>query len=563
VDAQPAALELACALAAAVEMSPGVAIHAVDRAGCITYFNACAARLYGVPATDALGQPFAGVAERLGLDPAMEAELAACWDTGHVPRSGDWEVRLRDGSHRWLCASLVPLARQGRVEQLFCMEVDITARKAAEHAAHHRAQHDVLTGLPNRALFHDRLRQALASARRTGARVAMLYLDLDHFKAINDNHGHAAGDTVLREVAARLTQCVRSVDTVCRLGGDEFALLLANIGGAGHAAHVAGTVLQAVAGVARGGGADVQLAASIGIALFPGDGDDLDTLARHADMAMYHAKQQGRASYRFFSPAMNARVVERIALEESLRRALADGQFELEYAPEVDLASGLVTAQEALLRWRHPTRGRLLPEQFLAVAEECGLLVQIGAWVLEQACAYAQARRVAHRPLAVAVNLSPAQLRHPGLVAAVEAALAASGLPPQALLVEVTEAALHADADTAATVLDSLRARGVRMAIDDFGTGYCCLDALRRLAPAKLKIAPAFVAELGPGESGIVRAIIGLGHALQLQVVAEGVERADQLHCLRRLGCDAYQGRYANADARARDAAGARADGAA
>ncbi|RYE87906.1 MAG: diguanylate cyclase, partial [Oxalobacteraceae bacterium] len=291
--------------------------------------------------------------------------------SGH--REGELALARSDGQVSPVWLALTPIRDPGGAVNSYVMVLtDIGERKAAEQRARHQAEHDALTGLPNRVLFLDRLHQALATVRRQHNRFALMFLDLDDFKSINDNHGHHAGDAVLQQVGARLTQCVRAVDTVSRLGGDEFVVLLADSGGADQAAHVAKTIMDAVAQPMHASGHEVRLTISIGIAICPIDGDDEDTLLRHADAAMYHAKQTGRSAFQFFSPAMNAHVVARVQLESQLRAALDNGEFMLEYQPEIDLASGHVVAAEALIRWRHPQRGVLLPGDFLAVAEECG-----------------------------------------------------------------------------------------------------------------------------------------------------------------------------------------------
>jgi diguanylate cyclase (GGDEF)-like protein len=376
--------------------------------------------------------------------------------------------------------------------------------------------------------------------------VAVMFLDLDRFKAINDTHGHLAGDTVLKEVAARLVRCVRGVDTVSRLGGDEFVVILADIGGADQAAHVAGSVMNAVSQPMWIGDHEVSLSVSIGISIFPCDGEDVDTLLRHADIAMYHAKQDGRNAYQFFSPEMNANVVERVEMENRLRLALANHEFVLEYQPEIDIASGRTVGVEALIRWRHPERGLLGPGQFIPIAESSGLIVPIGQWVLQEACAQARAWRDQGYQVVVAVNLSAVQFVHGQLLRHVDDALAAARLEPQLLDLEITEAMIMNGDERSIATANALRQRGVKLTVDNFGTGCSSLATLRRYALSKLKIDRSFVEDItrNPEDAAIIPAIIAVARSLRLRVIAEGVETEEQLHFLRQHGCDEYQGFY-------------------
>ncbi|GAB3380521.1 putative bifunctional diguanylate cyclase/phosphodiesterase [Massilia agri] len=436
---------------------------------------------------------------------------------------------------------------RGEAISYMAMLSDISERKRAEDRVRHQAEHDPLTGLPNRALFLDRMHHALATWRRQRDNFAVLFLDLDRFKAINDNNGHQAGDAVLREVAARLRGCVRRVDTISRLGGDEFVVLLADIGGADQAAHVAQAVMQAVARPVEVGESLFTLSASIGVAICPTDGTDVDTLMHHADVAMYHAKQNGRDSFRFFSPEMNARVLERGVLEQRLRQALDRGEFLLEYQPELEVGSGRVIGVEALIRWRHPERGLLLPHDFLPVAEECGLIVPIGDWVLREACRQARAWRDEGHDVTVAVNLSDVQFLHGRLLDTVDEALAQSGLAPECLDLEITEGAIMRGDAGLDGIVEALRSRGVQLTIDRFGTGLSSLSSLRCYPLSKLKIDRSFVSDIehDPVDAALIPAIIAVARSLRLRVIAEGVETAEQLRFLQQHGCDQYQGFYA------------------
>jgi diguanylate cyclase (GGDEF)-like protein/PAS domain S-box-containing protein len=459
-----------------------------------------------------------------------------------------WSVRGNgDKFPAWAAMTAIRDVR-GEVSNYMVILSDLTSRQRVDERTRHLAEHDFLTDLPNRVLFLDRLQLALATARRQGTRLAVMFIDLDRFKQINDGHGHQVGDLVLKEVAQRLVHCVRTVDTVSRLGGDEFVVLLTGIGGVDQAAHVASTVMESVAQAIEVDGQSLSLSVSIGIAMFPGDGGNVETLLKNADVAMYHAKQSGRNDFQFFSPEMNAHVIERVQMENSLRHAIANQEFVLEYQPEVAIDSGLTIGVEALLRWRHPERGLLLPDQFLPVAEECGLIVPIGEWVLREACAQTQRWRAEGMPVVVGVNLSTVQFLHDNLVGCVDEALRSSGLPPQFLDLEITEGVImNGDAATVATV-DALHRRGVRLTIDDFGTGYSSLSFLRRFPLSKLKIDRSFVDDItsAPNDAAIIPAIIAVARSLKLRVIAEGVENEAQLRFLQQHGCDEYQGFYAS-----------------
>jgi diguanylate cyclase (GGDEF)-like protein/PAS domain S-box-containing protein len=436
----------------------------------------------------------------------------------------------------------------GEVSNYMGMLSDLTDRKKLEAQTRHLAEHDYLTDLPNRVLLLDRLCLALAVARRRHSMLALLFLDLDHFKSVNDTMGHHVGDMLLKEVARRLTHCVRGVDTVSRQGGDEFVIILAEIGGVDHAAHVASTVLNAVSQVYRLAEYELHISTSIGVSIFPSDGDDIDKLIKNADIAMYHAKQGGRGSFQFFDAEMNARVIERISFENGLRHALNNDEFVLEYQPEVDIASGGMVGAEALIRWRHPELGLLPPQRFIAVAEACGLMVPIGNWVLHRACHQARRWLDAGQPMMVAVNLSTGQFMQKNLVQSVQEALNAAGLPPHLLELEITESTLMKGGGNALEMLARLRQMGLKLTIDDFGTGYSRLGHLRNYPVQKLKIDQSFMADVtgDPDGGATVATIIAMARRLKITVIAEGVETADQLQFLRSEGCDAYQGFFAS-----------------
>jgi diguanylate cyclase (GGDEF)-like protein len=396
-------------------------------------------------------------------------------------------------------------------------------------------------------LFNDRVKQAIALAARHKKQVALLYLDLDGFKHINDSLGHSIGDKLLQASGERLVKCVRSADTVSRQGGDEFVVLLSEVEHPEDAAITARRLLQAVAQHHSIDQHDLHVTTSIGLSLYPDDGLDVETLVKNADIAMYQAKENGRHSYQFFKPAMNVKAVERQSIEESLRRALERKEFTLQYQPKIDLRNGRITGAEALIRWTHPAEGSISPAQFIPVAEDCGLIVPIGNWVLREACRQTRAWSDAGLPaLTIAVNVSALEFRQETYLEGVFAALRETGLDPKSLELELTESVLMKRAETAASVLQELRARGIRVAVDDFGTGYSSLSYLRKFPIDALKIDQSFVRQItmAPQDTTIVSAIISMGRSLNLRVVAEGVETIGELEFLQAHQCDEAQGYY-------------------
>jgi len=420
----------------------------------------------------------------------------------------------------------------------------------ANAALQHQATHDALTGLPNRLLFIDRLGREIAHAERDGHLFAVLVVDLDRFKIINDTLGHGPGDQLLIEVARRLSSATRSADTVARTGGDEFLLLLTDIREAPDAAVIAAKIVSELDKSVSISGAEVHTSASIGIGVYPADGSDSDTLVAHADEAMYFAKQAGRNSFQFFSPGMSVFSRERLDLESELRRALPMRQFEVHYQPKVDVATGRMNSVEALLRWRHPTRGLVGPLEFIPIAEETGLMLCIGEWVLREACRQARQWQREGLPfLRIAVNISPIHFRQSKFLEIVRSALLDNDLEPQYLEIELTETTVMDHAENSVSILEELSRMGVIVSIDDFGTGYSSMSYLRRFPIDKLKIDRSFIHDMTTNSdaASIVKAIISLAHSLRLKVVAEGVETAEQLEQLRDLGCDQFQGFYRSA----------------
>jgi diguanylate cyclase (GGDEF)-like protein/PAS domain S-box-containing protein len=423
---------------------------------------------------------------------------------------------------------------------------DITEQQRAEERIRHMAHHDALTGLPNRVLLYDRVGQAIAQSQRSGRCAALLFVDLDRFKDVNDTLGHRTGDALLKVVASRLLECTRGTDTVARLGGDEFVVVLTELARPEDAAPVAQKILAALSEPYELDGHRLHVTPSIGICTYPEDGQSVEALMQNADAAMYHAKEAGRNNYQFFKPEMNVAAQRRLLLETDLRHALEREEFFLVYQPQLDLASGAILGCEALVRWTHPERGAVPPSLFIPVAEETGLIAAVGEWVLRRACTQLRAWRDRGHRLGVSVNCSAQQFRREGLVEAVARALRDSGLPGESLELEITESAIMQQTPALLERFGQLRALGVQFAIDDFGTGYSSLGYLRRFPLRRLKIDQSFVRDIAsdPNDAAVVSAVIALAHSLKLEVVAEGVESAEQLAFLRSLGCDQAQGYY-------------------
>jgi len=423
---------------------------------------------------------------------------------------------------------------------------DVTEIKRQEERIQHQAYHDALTGLPNRLLFHDRLDRLLTQARRSSQIAAVLFLDLDHFKEVNDTLGHDVGDLLLQEVAKRLTGCVRDSDTVSRLGGDEFTLILSEVKHVADVAAISEKILTELKRPFSLAGHELYISGSIGISLFPGDGQNVHDLMKNADAAMYLAKKLGRQGYQFYTDDMTATAAKLLDIETSLRRALDKKQFFLLFQPQFDMQSRKLTCIEALLRWQHPTQGVLLPQKFLPAAERNGLIVQIGEWVLRTACAQSKAWQDEGLFVPVSVNLSASQLHHESLLQMVADVLRETGLEPHHLELEVAEGAIMARPDETMVILQDLKRMGVRLSIDNFGSALCSLRHLKQLPIDKLKIDRSFIQNL-PGntvDAAMAVSVINMSHNLCLQVVAEGVEMAGQASFLRDNGCDQFQGYY-------------------
>ena len=516
--------------------------------GTVLSCNPAAARLFGADAATLVGN---NLAERIEPAPAVAF-------TAEQPLPPGTRVTLaRRASGELFSVEMTISASRVRGEpQRVVILRDITERQAAQDRMAYLANYDSLTGLPNRALFRDRLAQAMKRAKRGGLQMGLMFLDLDRFKDVNDSLGHAAGDLLLQHVSRTLTQCLRLTDsvarvdaresyTLARLGGDEFTIILEQLDGPGEASLIARRILDALIEPCKIDGREVFISTSIGISLYPLDDSDLDGLIRHTDMAMYRSKARGRCTYSFYSADMSADVEARLSLEADLRRALERNEFTLHYQPKADLQTGWVTGVEALIRWVRPGEGMVSPDRFVAMLEDTGLILPVGAWVIQTACKeVASWERRGLPPLSLAVNLSARQFRHQHLIDLIRDTLLEQGLAPHRLELELTESQLMEDNDVSRALLSSLKSLGVKVAIDDFGTGHSSLSYLKRFSIDTLKIDRSFVREITTSEEdlAIATAIVALGKSLNLKVVAEGVETLQQADCLRALGCAEIQG---------------------
>ncbi|MCU1244227.1 MAG: sensor diguanylate cyclase/phosphodiesterase, partial [Acidobacteria bacterium] len=505
-----------------------------------TYLNDALAKLYGYRDTETLlGRPLFDLYETDEKERLVTQILPAVQQRGRW--RGEANGKKRDGTVFPQEISITSIDAGGVV----CVVRDITERTYAEEQIKHLAYHDALTGLPNRLLFKDRLTVALSHAQRERTRLAILFLDLDRFKVINDSLGHNIGDQLLQAVAARVSSCVRESDTVARLGGDEFTLLLPNLLRSDDAAPIAQKILEAVRYPFHIEGREFFITTSIGISLYPEDGTDAETLIKNADTAMYQAKEQGRDNYQLFNAFVNAKALQRIALEHGLRRALQNDELEVHYQPIFDFRSGRITGMEALLRWNHPDMGVVPPAVFIPIAEATGTMVPIGLWAMRRACEQAKTwHDSGFRNLSLAVNLSVTQLQQADLVPRVHDVLAETGLPPRLLELEITESSAMQSPEGSIRTLYELKKLGIRISLDDFGTGHSSLSYLKRFPIDTLKIDQSFVRDItsDPDTAAIVTAIIAMAHSLRLKVIAEGVEFTDQANFLKRYGCDQMQG---------------------
>jgi diguanylate cyclase (GGDEF)-like protein/PAS domain S-box-containing protein len=531
--------------------SIGDAVLSTDILGNITYLNLVAESMTGWSREEALGRPLAEVFQIIDgatRQPARNPLALAIQRNSAVGLTANCVLIQRGGLEFAIEDSAAPIHdRLGQVTGAVIVFHDVSAARAMTLKMSYLAQHDFLTDLPNRTLLSDRLTQAISFARRSGEQLAVLFLDLDHFKNINDSLGHAIGDKLLQSVAQRLVACGRQSDTVSRQGGDEFVILLPRIAHAADAALSAQKMLTALAAPHCINGNELQISASIGVSTYPNDGQDAESLLKSADTAMYHAKENGRNNFQYFRADMNTRAVARQSLESILRRALGRHEFLLHYQPKIDLQTGQITGVEALLRWLHPGRGLVPPLQFVPIAEECGLIVPIGQWVLREACLQLRAwLDVGLQPVSVSVNLSAVEFRAQGFLEGVRTILRETCLEPRFLEFELTESVLMNHAESTVSTLQALKALGVQFAVDDFGTGYSSLSYLRRFPIDALKLDQSFVHEISadPNEATIISAVISMGKSLKQRVIAEGVESREQRNFLRDQGCGEGQGFY-------------------
>lgn len=531
-------------LEAIIQSSP-IAIYTRNLDSIVTSWNPAAERMFGWREAEILGQPVPTIpAEKTGEAENLRQRVIG----GEGIVGAELERRRRDGSPIDISMTVAPLRDQsGQLYGYLTIAADITERRNAERKIEFIAYHDMLTGLPNRLLVQDRFAQAMAYADRVKSKVALLFLDLDSFKTINDSLGHAVGDALLKHIAIRLGECMRDTDTISRQGGDEFLIVLPYLSDADDIAPIMVKLMERLQEPMSADGHELSTTVSIGIAIYPDDGDSFDTLLKKADMAMYRAKDAGRNTYRFFDEHMNTEAIDQLAMRNGLRRALDKGEFVLHYQPQISLASGAVVGVEALIRWNNPEIGMVPPGRFITVAEESGLIVPIGEWVMREACRQAMAWNKAGLPgLAMAVNLSAVQFKRGNVEQTVINALEESGYDPGLLELEITESILIQDVEGVLNTVQRLKRLGVKLAIDDFGTGYSSLSYLKRFAIDKLKIDQSFIRDLAtnPDDVAIVRAIIQMARSLNLKTIAEGVEDLEMLELLRAFNCDEAQGYY-------------------
>ncbi len=532
-------------LASIVEFSED-AIIGKNIDGVITSWNRGAEKIYGYTRDEVVGRDLSFL-----LPPERQAEIQAIMErvlSGQSIECLETQRLTRTGSAIDVSLSVSPIKdASGHIAGASTIARDITQRKVAEKQVQFLAYYDALTGLPNRTLLQDRLAKALASARRQKNKVALLFLDLDRFKTINDSLGHSVGDLVLQQVAERLKKWGREQDTVARVGGDEFLIVLTAVKEPADAAVAAERLMDTMTAEFIAQGRSLSISCSIGIGIFPEHGTDGETLIKNADAAMYCAKENGRNNFQFFTKEMNAQAVERLMMESGLRLALAKKELFLMYQPQIEIATGRITGLEALLRWQHPELGLVPPDKFIRIAENSGMIMPIGEWVLRTACS--QARKWQDEgflAVPVAVNVSAVQFRQAGFCELIGRVLYETGLAPQYLELELTESLLLSNADTMFSVLQDLRAMGLKLAIDDFGTGYSSLSYLRQFPVGKLKIDRSFIRDVvvNPDDAAIATAIIGMAKSLNLKVIAEGVEEEAQMSFLRARQCDEIQGYY-------------------
>jgi diguanylate cyclase (GGDEF)-like protein/PAS domain S-box-containing protein len=531
--------------------SIGDAVLSTDLEGKVTYLNVVAEKITGWTREEAAGKDINEVfviIDGSTREPCANPLRSAIQKNRTVGLTPNCILIRRDGTEFAIEDSAAPIHDQhGLATGAVIVFHDVSVARAMGAEMSHMAQHDILTNLPNRTLLQDRLTQAIATASRNDSRIAVLFLDLDGFKHINDSLGHATGDRLLQFVAKRLLAAVRTSDTVCRLGGDEFVILLSDVAHAGDAGVKAGKILSALSAPFEMEQITLRITASVGVTTYPEDGQSAELLMRNADLAMYQAKEKGRSNYQFYEKGMNVRALERQSIEGDLRFALERDEFIMYYQPKIDLKSGEITGVEALVRWQHPERGLVGPVQFISIAEDCGLMLPMGRWALRESCRQAKAWQDAGLPpIEMAVNVSSVEFRNDEFLESISTILKETGLEPRYLELELTESVLMQHAEFSVPVLQKLKAMGVRLAIDDFGTGYSSLSYLRQFPIDTLKVDQSFIHEINADtdEATIISAVINMGCRMKHRVIAEGVETAEQLAFLRAHGCDEGQGYY-------------------
>ena len=531
--------------------SIGDAVLSTDLQCKVTYLNVVAEKITGWTRAEAAGKDIDDVfviIDGSTREPCVNPLRTAITKNRTVGLTPNCILIRRDGAEFAIEDSAAPIHDQhGLATGAVIVFHDVSVARALGAEMSHLAQHDILTNLPNRTLLQDRLTQAIATASRNDSRIAVLFLDLDGFKHINDSLGHATGDRLLQSVARRLLAAVRTSDTVSRLGGDEFVILLSEVAHAADAGVKARKILSALGAPFEIEQNTLRVTASIGVTTYPEDGETAESLMRNADLAMYQAKEKGRSNYQFFEKGMNVRAVERQSIEGDLRCALERDEFVMHYQPKIDLNTGGITGVEALVRWQHPERGLVGPLQFISVAEDCGLMLPIGKWVLRESCRQAKAWQDAGLPtVEMAVNVSSVEFRNDEFLEGISTILKETGLEPRYLELELTESVLMQHAEFSVPLLQKLKAMGVRLAVGDFGTGYSSLSYLRQFPIDTLKVDQSFIHEINAetDEATIISAVINMGCRLKHRVIAEGVETAEQLAFLRAHGCDEGQGYY-------------------
>lgn len=533
-------------LAAAVFDSSLEGIYITDTQGTILAANAAATRITGYTTEELIGNN-PRILKSNYHDPDF---YVALWDA--IRRNNQWEGEIwnlrKDGElfTEWLSISAIK-NDHGEVQNYVGIFIDISKQKQAENRLAYQAFHDALTGLPNRYLFFDRLDWAILQAKRHQTSCAVLFIDLDHFKYVNDTFGHDKGDLVLQKTAQKIKSCIRENDTFARMGGDEFTVLLQDFDTLDDISLTSQRIIQALESPIYINGQKIYVSASIGVSIFPEDGEDASVLMKHADTAMYSAKNDGRKRHHFFKLSMESYAVKRVEMEEHLRNALLQGEFKVFYQPQINLATGHIVGAEALVRWQRPNLGLIPPGQFIPYAEETGLIIPIGEWVLREACTQCQFWQQTGWPsLRIGVNLSAHQFKQTGLFNMVHTVLKDTGLKPQFLDLELTESDAMQNVDASLKILMELKELGIQVSIDDFGTGYSSLSYLKQFPIDRLKIDRSFIADIAtdPNDATIVQAIVAMAHCLSLDVVAEGVETEEQLKFLRQHGCNEVQGYF-------------------